>query len=129
MPEPTTTSTATIASAAVALPIAAQCGIALGLRPDFLVAGFSGALAAIVLLNTVPSSGDTWAELMRTTMRRVFVVIASSLTAGYITPLVLVLLATLPDSVSLGCAFGVGAGAQRMLVRVITKLSDQGAAP
>jgi hypothetical protein len=126
MPEPTSTAAATMAAASVALPALTAFGMPLGLRPDLLIAGFGGSLVAIILLNTVPSTGDTWRELARTTMRRMAVACASSLTAGYLTPLAL-LLAALPDTLLLGCAFAVGGGAQEVLRFAIRRLS--GAAP
>jgi hypothetical protein len=51
-----------------------------------------------------------------------FVAVASSLTAGYLTPLVL-LMANLPDALLLSAAFGVGGGAQRVLVWAIAKFT------
>lgn len=123
MPEPTTAATvATIVAGTVAVPTLSVAGVSLGLRPDLLIAGFSGALVAVVLLNSVPSSGDTWRELLRTTGRRMAVACASSLTAGYLTPLVL-LFASLPDPVALGAAFAVGGGAQKVLRALITRFS------
>lgn len=122
MPEPIITpAAATIATATAAVPALTAFGVNLGLRPDVLVAGFAGALVAIVLLHSVPSEGDTWQHLMRATFRRVAVALASSLTAGYITPLAL-LMANLPDSLLLGVAFAVGAGAQSILRGVIERI-------
>ncbi len=122
MPEPTTTAAVTLVSATAAVPVLTAFGVPLGLRADLLIAGFAGSLVAIILLNTVPSSGDTWQNLIRTTLRRMFVALASSLTAGYITPLAL-LVAALPESLVLGAAFAVGAGAQKVLMFVIRRLS------
>lgn len=124
MPEPTSTTVAvaTLAAASVSMPMLTLFGIPLGLRPDLLIAGFFGSLVAIILLNSVPGGDDTWPELIRTTLRRMFVAVASSLTAGYLTPLAL-LLASLPDPLLLSAAFGVGGGAQRVLVFVISRLS------
>lgn len=124
MPEPTSTTVAvaTLAAASVSMPMLTLFGIPLGLRPDLLIAGFFGSLVAIILLNSVPGGDDTWPELIRTTLRRMFVAVASSLTAGYLTPLAL-LLASLPDPLLLSAAFGVGGGAQRVLVFVIARLS------
>lgn len=71
MAEPATTTTAvTLAATTTAVPALTVAGIPLVLRPEILIAGFSGALVAIILLNSVPSSGDTWSELLRTTLRR-----------------------------------------------------------
>lgn len=122
MPEPITpTAAATMAAAAAAVPVLTLAGVPLGLRPDLLIAGFSGSLAGIVLLNTVPSDGDTWPELFRTTMRRMAVVLVSSLTAGYMVPLAL-LVANLPDSLLLSGAFALGGGAQSVLAEAIRRL-------
>lgn len=116
------TSAATIAAATAAVPMLTAFGIPLGLRPDVLVAGFGGALVAIILLNTVPSTGDTWQHLLRTTLRRMAVTLASSLTAGYIAPAV-VLGAAMPEPMLLGAAFAVGAGAQRALVFAVSRVA------
>ena len=70
--------------------------------------------------------GDTWQHLVRTTFKRMFVAMASSVTAGYLTPLAL-LLASLPDALLLSAAFGVGGGAQRVLLMVISKFGNPAA--
>lgn len=122
MPEPVSTAAATLVGAAATVPVLTAFGVPLGLRADVLVAGFSGSLAAIVLLGLVPASSDTLLNLLRTTLRRMAVAVASSLTAGYLTPLSL-LLASVPDEALLGGAFAVGAGAQQMLIYAIRRLS------
>lgn len=123
MAEPTTTTaTITMAAATVTMPVLTIFGVPLGLRPDLLVAGFAGALVAIILLNSVPGQGDTWRHMLRTTMRRMGVVLASSLTAGYLVPLAL-LVASLPESLLLSGAFAVGGGAQQVLAFLIRRLS------
>lgn len=124
MPEPTSTTVAvaTLAAASVSMPMLTLFGVPLGLRADLLIAGFFGSLVAIILLNSVPGSADTWTELIRTTLRRMFVAVASSLTAGYLTPLVL-LMASLPDPLLLSAAFAVGGGAQKVLVFAISRAS------
>lgn len=127
MPEPTISATATIVSGAVVVPALTAFGVPLGLRPDLLIAGFSGALVAIVLLDAVPSSGDTWRELIRTTNRRIWVACASSVTAGYLTPLLLVI-AALPDPLLLSFSFVVGAGAQKLLRKVIDRYAAKAGA-
>ena len=133
MPEPTTTTAiVTLAAGAIAVPALTVAGIPLGLRPDILLAGFAGSLVAIILINSVPSAGDTWAALLRTTLRRMAVALASSLTAGYLAPMLL-LIAQLPDAMLLGTAFAAGAGAQRVLLSVLhrvvpTTTRDGGAA-
>ncbi len=135
MPEPTTTAAAgatlavssegvgfTMAVSAASASAITAFGVPLGLRADLLIAGFAGSLVAIILLNVVPSTGDTWPELVRTTLRRMAVAAASSLTAGYLTPLAM-LVAALPDSLLLGGAFAVGGGAQQVLMFAIKRLS------
>ena len=123
MPEPTSTAVTTLILAGAAVPALTAFGVPLGLRADVLLAGFLGALAAIALLNTVPSTGDTLLELVRTTGRRIFVSVASSVTAGYLVPAMIdhAALSTL-----LACAFVVGAGAQKVLVLMIEKFADKG---
>lgn len=124
MPEPTTTAmgVGTLAAAAVSTSALTAFGVPLGLHADLLIAGFAGSLVAIILLNTVPGSGDTWRELLRTTLRRMAVAFASSLTAGYLTPLAM-LFAQLPEALLLGGAFAVGGGAQQVLMFVIKRLA------
>jgi|APLak6261661892_1056031.scaffolds.fasta_scaffold00012_53 hypothetical protein len=125
MLEPAAPTAATIISAGVALPLLATApavvpqivvfGIALGLRADVLVAGFAGALVAIVLLDTVPSSGDTLRELVRTTWRRMWHILASSVAAGYMTPLFMLMEGQnlkIPEGLMLSIAFFMGVGAQ-----------------
>ena len=123
MVEPTTTTTAavTLAAGSIAMPVLTIAGIPLGLRPEILIAGFSGALVAIILLNSVPSTGDTWSELLRTTLRRMAFAVASSLTAGYLAPMIM-LIGHLPDAAQLGSAFAVGGGAQRVLLSVLRRV-------
>lgn len=129
MPEPTTATVAmvTVATGAGTSAMISAFGVSLGLRVDVLIAGFAGALVAIILLNAVPGSGDTWRELLRTTLRRMAVAFASSLTAGYLAPLAL-LVAQLPESLLLGGAFAVGGGAQQVLTFAIKRISGQAAA-
>ncbi|HQS59717.1 MAG: hypothetical protein B7Y56_02965 [Gallionellales bacterium 35-53-114] len=128
MPEPTSTTAAvTMVAAGVSIPVLSAFGVPLGLRADLLIAGFFGSLVAIILLNSVPSTGDTWEQLVRTTMRRMFVAFASSVTAGYLTPLVL-LLSSIPDPLLLSVAFATGGGAQKVLMSIISRISGQGGA-
>lgn len=123
MPEPTATAAAvTLAAATATVPSLIAFGVPLGLRPDLLIAGFAGSLVAIVLLNSVPEVGDTWRALVRTTLRRMAVALASSLTAGYLTPLAL-LAANFPESLVLGGAFAVGGGAQQVLMFIIRRMA------
>lgn len=120
--EPTTSAAATLTlgGAAVSASAITAFGVPLGLHADVLLAGFFGSLVAIILLNSVPGAADTWQELLRTSARRLSVAWASSITAGYITPLAL-LLADVPQGLLLSMAFMVGAGAQRVLVAVMTR--------
>jgi len=124
MPDPISTGTATLIATGAAVPVLTIYGVSLGLRADVLLAGFMGAVAAIALLNTVPSTGDTWLELLRTTSRRIFVSISSAAVAGYLAP------AFMPTGVSeaamLGCAFTFGAGAQKILNLAIDKWANKG---
>lgn len=124
MPEPTSTAAGVVTMAAAAAGTSALTafGVPLGLRIDILIAGFAGSIVAMVLLNLVPGTGDTWRELLRTTVRRMAVAIASSLTAGYLTPMAM-LVATLPDALLLGGAFAVGGGAQQVLMFAIKRMS------
>lgn len=125
MAEPATTSAAvTMVAATATVPSLIAFGVPLGLRPDVLLAGFAGSLVAIILLNSVPSSGDTWQHLISTTLRRMAVVLASALTAGYLTPLAL-MIGNMPDSLFLGGAFAVGAGAQHVLRTAITRFGSE----
>lgn len=125
MPEPTSTTAAvaTYTASGLTVPFVIAFGIPLGLRADVLIAGLFGSLVAILLLNSVPSTGDTWQELLRTTFKRIGVAVASSVTAGYLTPLAL-LLANLPEPMFLCAAFGVGGGAQRVLLILIARFGS-----
>lgn len=126
MPEPTSTTalaTLTLAAAGLSVPMVTAFGVPLGLRADVLIAGLFGGLVAIILLNSVPANGDTWQQLLRNTLKRMFVALASSLTAGYLTPLAL-LIANVPDALLLSAAFGVGGGAQRVLLKVISRFES-----
>lgn len=124
MPEPSSTAAGltTLAVSAASTTAITAFGVPLGLRADLLIAGFAGSLVAIILLNAVPGTGDTWRELLRTTLRRMAVAFASSLTAGYLAPLAM-LVAALPESLLLGGAFAVGGGAQQVLMFAIKRLS------
>ena len=124
MPEPATTAVVTVAAAALAVPMLTAFGIPLGLRADVLIGGFAGSLVAIALLDSVPATGDTWRELLRTTRRRISVAVASSLTAGYLAPL-LPMLAAVPEPLLLCSAFITGAGAQQVLRAAIARYSDK----
>lgn len=115
MPEPTTTTAvATVLAASTTVPMLELFGVSVGLRPDVLIAGFAGALVAIVLLDSVPTAGDTWQHLLRSTIKRIFVSVASSITAGYVAPFML-LVSNLPEGLLLFVAFVLGSGAQKGL--------------
>lgn len=122
MPEPITPTAATLVAATAAVPVITAFGVPLGLRVDVLMAGFAGAVVAMSLFDSVPSSGDTWQHLIKATFRRMFVALASSITAGYLTPMVL-LMASLPDPLFMGAAFAVGGGAKTVLQGVIRRLN------
>lgn len=126
MPEPTsTTATAvTLATSAAAVPILTLFGVPLGLRADVLLAGFAGAIAAMALLDSVPSTGDTIRELLRTTLRRVGVACGSAVTSGYLVPILGVAIST-PVEVHLSVAFVCGAGAQRFLKMMIDRTAKK----
>ncbi len=124
MPEPISTAASTLTAATVAVPALTAFGVPLGLRPELLMAGFAGALVAIVLLNAVPGTGDTWRELVRTTARRIAAAVASALAAGYLTPMLAAGL-SLSDPVLLGFAFTAGAGAQQIVRAAIAKLGGR----
>lgn len=120
---PSTAATATLAAAAATVKVLTVAGIPLGLRPDIMLAGFSGAVVAIILLDSVPGSSDTIRNLLLTTLRRFFVVLASSLTAGYLVPAMAGHAAD--QSNVLLFAFGVGAGAQQVLKALIARLANK----
>lgn len=119
MPEPVVSAAATIATQAVIVAPLTLLGMQIGLEPKVLLAGFGGSVAAMALLNTVPSTGDTVRELMRTSLRRVGVAIGSALFAGYMAPLSL-LVANVPAGLVLSMAFLLGAGAQYLLPKWLT---------
>lgn len=123
MAEPTSTTAAawfTLSSVGATVPVIALLGIPLGLRIDVLIAGFLGSVVGIILLNTVPGTIDTWRNLVQTTARRMAVAFASCVTAGYLTPAVL-LIYNLPLPLLLCVAMAVGAGAQRFLSSIINR--------
>src|SRR5205085_1042113 len=91
------------------------------LRADVLLAGFAGSIAALTFFNAVPTSGDTWRELVRTTLRRTWFCLASALTAGYITPLLLIVQGPqlqVPDAMLATVGFVAGGAIVRPLVVV-----------
>lgn len=122
MTEPVSTSAASLALAATAIPVLTIAGVSLGLRADVLLAGFAGSVAAMALLNTVPSSGDGARTFIRTSVKRLSVAVGSSVTAAYIAPLV-ALIHNVPDSLILSISFIAGAGAMRMLPWLIERFA------
>lgn len=125
MPEPATSAaSATLIAAGATVPVLTAFGVPLGLRPDVLIAGFSGSLVAITLLNTVPASEANLPGLAKATLRRVTVSFASSLTAGYLTPLAM-LMSNFPEPLLLGAAFVVGGGAQQVLAGMIRRFTGE----
>lgn len=129
MAEPTSTAIATLVASGATVPLLTLFGVPLGLRPDQLLAGFLGAIVAIAFFNSVPSSGDTLRELLRTTWRRISVVTCSALTSGYLTPVFMLGqpadLANMSTPNMLGVSFVIGAGAQYFLRLSIVKLSKK----
>lgn len=123
MAEPTSTTVAAVTTIAAANVITAF-GVSIGLRADILIAGFSGSIISIIFFNKVPSTGDTWPHLIRTTMQRMLFVLASSLTAGYLTPVAL-LLTNIPDVFSTGAACAIGYGAKDAITFVIRRLTGK----
>ena len=122
-PLPPTVATATLTAAAATVKVLTVAGIPLGLRPDIMLAGFSGAVVAIILLDSVPGSSDTIRNLLLTTLRRFFVVLASALTAGYLVPAVAGHASDQSNVLLL--AFGIGAGAQQVLKALIARLANR----
>lgn len=120
MAEPTSAALVTFTGAAVSTSALSAFGVPLGLQAELLLAGFCGALVAIILLNSVPGGGDTWQNMLRLAARRLSVAWASSITAGYITPLA-TLIAKVPPELMLSMAFFVGAAAQRVLLFFMAK--------
>lgn len=122
MSDPVTPAAATLAATGIAVPVLSAFGVSLGIRPDILLAGFCGAVAAMSLLNTVPGTGDTMKELVKTTFARVGVSIGSAVTAGYVTPSIADWM-KMPESTALGLAFIVGAGAQTILKAAVQRVA------
>lgn len=123
MTEPASTAAVTVAAQAVAVPVLTAFGMSLGLRPDILLAGFAGAVAAITLLKSVPSTGDTVVELLRTSAKRVGVSVGSAVTAGYTAPLV-AFINGVPPGLVLGVAFVIGVGAPQLLPWLLKRLGS-----
>lgn len=141
MSDPVVTPAAAIAAnivgAAVAVPVLTMFGVPLGLEANVLIAGLVGAIAAIVLLDSVPGSTDTLSELLRTTLKRITVAALSALIAGYAAPVIGPLFSsgTQLVPVTLLASLVVGASAQQSLRLAIdwlqskAKRSAEGANP
>jgi hypothetical protein len=119
MAEPASAAAATVTATTVTVPVLSLFGVSLGLHPGLLIAGAFGAFVGIVLLNTVPGDGKPWWYAV---LRRMLVMIASSVTAGYLTPVVLSI-AVMSDSIQLGMAFVVGGSAQWTMLAVIKRVT------
>ncbi|WP_201740768.1 hypothetical protein [Rhodoferax sp. TS-BS-61-7] len=128
MPDPTIPTAAVVQLAAAAGGAASVTllGVPLGLRVDLLIAGFAGSVVAMALFNSVPGNWDTWQQLVRSSLQRIAVAVASSLVAGYVTP-ILLLIINMPLALVVGTGFVVGAGARQVLTFVIQRVS--GGAP
>lgn len=98
-------------------------GISTGMDATMTLVGFIGSCCAMVLLNTVPASDDTWRDLLRVTWRRMFVGMASACTAAYITPVLLERAAEPSLATICGAAFIVGGSAQYILAAITRKFS------
>ncbi len=128
MPEPTAPAMASLAlmgSAATVQGLTAF-GIQLGLRPDVLIAGFAGALVAIILLDSVPARpGEeaSWQGYFRLTLRRLAVVLASSLASGYIVPWMAP--GQMEVTSVLGSSFIFGAAAQQILAKLVARFQQE----
>lgn len=129
MAEPISTSTAAVAvaaAAAVAVPSLTLLGYPLGIRPEILFAGCAGGFMGVALLNTVPAEPHpelpVWLTAAWTAARRIAAVAASSLTAGYVAPM---LWRGAPVEQLLPIAFIVGAGAQGAVTAVLVKMGIQ----
>ncbi len=130
MADPISPTAATLgASGLTAVPLVVA-GVSLGLQVDVLIAGLAGAVAAIVLLDTVPRSNDSWRELVRSTGKRVSVAVVSAAVSGYLSPVAAAIVqALLPaasaDSngrtIALACALILGGGAQRIFKALVER--------
>ena len=118
MSEPATAA-ATITATAASVPALTLFGVSLGLMPGTLIAGAFGAFVGVVLLNTVPGEGRPWWYAV---LRRMLVMLASSITAGYLTPVVMSLSA-LSEPLQFATAFIVGGSAQWMMQAVIKRVT------
>lgn len=112
-------SAATITATTVSVPALTMFGVSLGLHPGLLIAGAFGAFVGIILLNTVPAEGSPWWYAVT---RRVLVMAASSVTAGYLTP-VIMLWGNLSEPMQFCIAFVIGGSAQLSMQAVIKRVT------
>lgn len=112
-------SAATITATTVSVPMLSVFGVSLGLHPGLLIAGAFGAFVGIVLLNTVPGEGKPWWYAV---LRRMLVMAASSITAGYLAPVVMVWM-NLSEPMQLCTAFIIGGSAQLSMQAVIKRVT------
>lgn len=112
-------SAATITATTVSVPVLSLFGVSLGLHPGLLIAGAFGAFVGIVLLNTVPGEGKAWWYAV---LRRMLVMAASSVTAGYLTPVVM-MWANLSEPMQFCAAFIIGGSAQLSMQAVIKRVT------
>lgn len=119
MTEPVATAT-TVAATTASIPVLTVFGASLGLHPAYLVAGAFGAFVGIVLLNTVPA--DDSKPWWHGVLRRMVVMAASSVTAGYITPVVMSMM-SFNESLQMAAAFIVGGSAQWTMQAVIRRVT------
>lgn len=111
---------ATVLTTGATVSMISLFGVSLGLQPVLLIAGAFGAFVGIALLNTVPS--DATAAWWLTALRRIVVMLASAVTAGYLTPVVLALM-SLAEPVQYGIAFVVGGSAQWSMQAAIKRVT------
>lgn len=108
----------------VPVPVLTILGVSLGLRPDILFAGFCGALVSILLLNSVPLVGEGVSARISNTVQRLFVALSSSVSAGYLTPLIVSIIPAMSEPWVLGSAFVIGGGARVMLQNFIKRYAE-----
>ncbi len=123
-----TTAGITFASGAATATAVQLLGVTLGLRPDLLFAGFIGVICAIFFLNAEPRSEDTFADLLKTSLRRLLLIVVSVLAACFIAPVVpsfVTLSGGAETIVERASAFIVGCFLQALLVRIGKKVRGE----
>jgi hypothetical protein len=123
-----------VGTAAAASPVLVVAGVSIGLQANDLIAGIVGAVAAILWFDAVPSTGDSWRELLRTTRKRVGFALLSAVIAGYGCRVAAAIaigllasfmpperLATLAEPLQTLCALVIGGGAQRLFRAVVDR--------